>query len=201
MTRKDLLATVASTAALLALTGAPAQAQGGDQFVGDIIATGYAFCPKGYADAAGQSLAIADYQLLFSLIGTTYGGNGLTDFNLPNLQGRTPLHYGTGRGMESIGLGQTPGVETNEMTLATMASHSHTAGASTSAPNQTSPENHAIGSFTAGPSRYAADTPDAPMEAGTVTTTSAGGASFTNIAPVQAIRYCIALEGLYPPRN
>ena len=200
MKAKLFTSAMAGFAALGAGLSAPAVAQSGNDFMGDIVMVGYTFCPRTMLDASGQLLPIAQNSALFSLYGTTYGGDGRTTFALPDLRGRTPLHYGTGPGLSNIPIGQPFGVERNTMTVTTMPTHGHAAFGTTSQPNQTSPGGHTIGSFSSGPNRFAADTPDTPMETGTITNTG-NGASFNNIAPVQAIRYCVVTQGVYPSRN
>jgi microcystin-dependent protein len=203
MKTRFLLTALASASALSLGLGAPATAQSGDNFLGDIVMTGYTFCPRTMADANGQLLPISQYDALFSLLGTTYGGDGRTTFALPDMRGRAPVHTGQGPGLPMARLGQRYGSETNTMSLSNLPTHNHAVGASTSAPNQTSPGGHSIGSFTAGPNRYAAGTPDTAMESSpTSTVTSAGGSqAFTNIMPFQTIRYCVVLQGIYPSRS
>lgn len=203
MKSKLLLTALASAGALSLGFGAPATAQSGDNFLGDIVMTGYTFCPRTMLDANGQLLPISQNDALFSLFGTTYGGDGRTTFALPDMRGRAPVHTGQGPGLPMARLGQRYGAERNTMTQGSLPTHNHNVGASTSAPNQTSPGGHSIGSFTAGPNRYAAGTPDTAMESSpTSTVSSTGGSqSFNNVMPFQTIRYCVVVQGIYPSRN
>lgn len=200
MKAKLLTGAMAGLAALATTISAPATAQSGNDYLGDIVMVGYTFCPRTMLDASGQLLPIAQNTALFSLYGTIYGGDGRSTFALPDMRGRLPLHYGQGPGMNNVAIGQRLGSETNTMTVNTMPSHGHSAYGTTTQPNQTSPGSHTIGSFTAGPNRYAADPADTPMESGTITNTG-NGASFNNIMPIQVIRYCVVTQGVYPSRN
>ena len=203
MKTRFLLTAAACASALAAGFAAPATAQSGDNFLGDIVLTGYTFCPRTMMEANGQLLAISQNDALFSLLGTIYGGDGRTTFALPDMRGRAPVHQGAGPGLPQVRLGQRYGAETNTMTAATMPNHGHAVGASTGTPNQTSPGGHTIGSFTAGPNRYAADTPNVAMESSPTTTITATGGSlrFNNIMPYTTIRYCVVTQGIYPSRN
>jgi len=96
-----------------------------DQYVGEIRMTGFNFAPQGWALCNGQTLPIAQNNALFALIGTTYGGNGSTNFNLPNLQGRVPVHQGTGTGLTTAVIGESAGTETVTLLATNLPSHSH----------------------------------------------------------------------------
>ncbi len=137
-------------AASMAIAGSamatqPANASS-DPFIGEIMAVGYTFCPRGWTDAAGQLLPINSYQALFSLYGTTYGGDGRTTFGLPDLRGRTAMGQGRGPGLPPAMLGQRKGG------------------------NQ-------------------------------VTVSSATGGQTVDATPTLTLRYCVALQGIFPSRN
>lgn len=101
------LLTAAAAAAVLAFSAAaPASDRADEPFIGQVITVGFTFCPRGWARADGQLLPIAQYSALFSLLGTTYGGDGRTDFALPDLRGRVPVHTGQGDGLPEVRLGQ-----------------------------------------------------------------------------------------------
>lgn len=106
-----ILLSSAMCAGLFSISATSAQA-GPDPYIGEIMLSGYNFCPRGWAKADGQLLPIAQNTALFSLLGTTYGGDGRTTFGLPDLRGRTPVHAGHGPGLETIRLGQKGGAET-----------------------------------------------------------------------------------------
>ena len=198
MTRKIILTSMTCLAGWALASAAPAQAQQGSYF-GDIIVMGTSYCPRNFLEADGRSLLISDYETLHALIGNAYGGDA-THFNLPNLQGRSALHRDSGAG---IPVGASIGLFTNTMTTPqTMPNHTHTANASTAAPNQTSPEGHALASFPSGPDRYATNAANTVMEPDTVAVTTGGGASFNNVGPSQVVRYCIAVQNVqWPSRN
>ena len=106
-------------------------AQASEPFIGEIRYFGYTFCPRGWANADGQLMAISSNSALFSLLGTTYGGDGRTTFGLPDLRGRSPLHVGNGPGLTPRSLGEKSGEETVTLTTTQIPSHSHTLMAST----------------------------------------------------------------------
>ena len=201
---KKLLLSAALAAALAAATGAPASAQGGEQYIGDIISVGFPFCPKGWLPANGALLNIQDYVSLFSLYGTTYGGDGRRNFGLPDLVGRTPVHAGTGVDMSPIIIGARSGSVSNTLTMQTLAAHTHLVGASTVAPDSPNPDGGGFGSFSGGPNRYSSATPDASLQnapAPTVEMSAGGNEAFTNIAPALAVNFCVATEGIFPERG
>ncbi len=99
----------------------------GDQYLGEIRMVGFSFAPEGWALCNGQTLPISTYNALFSLLGTTYGGNGSTNFNLPDLQGRLPLHAGNGAGLPVYALGQKAGTQSVILTQQQMPQHTHVA--------------------------------------------------------------------------
>src|SRR4029453_5361926 len=113
---------------------APLGARAGDSpFIGELMLTGYNFCPNGWAAANGQNLSIAQNTALFSLLGTQFGGNGVTTFALPDLRGRTPIGAGQGPGLSDRTIGEQAGVETVTLTTQQMRAHTHAANASTPA--------------------------------------------------------------------
>src|SRR5215475_4860563 len=102
-------------------------------FLGEIRMVPFNFAPKGWALCNGQILSIAQNTALFSLLGTTYGGNGVTTFALPDFRGRTPIHFGQGPGLSNRALGQVGGEENHTLIVAELPSHTHTARGSTAA--------------------------------------------------------------------
>ncbi|RMH16215.1 MAG: phage tail protein [Acidobacteria bacterium] len=160
------------------------------------------FAPRGWAFCNGQLLPIAQNTALFSLIGTTYGGDGRTTTALPNLKGRAPMHPGRGPGLTARRLGQRGGTESITLTEAQMPSHTHTVRASAVPGNNLEPVGHWI-------SRGAPPTPlnvfappssTVPMNAGIVG--NAGGSQpHNNMQPFLAMNFIIALVGLYPSRG
>lgn len=168
------------------------------------------FEPRGWAYCAGQILSIAQNTALFSLLGTTYGGNGTTTFALPNLQGRVPVGAGNGAGLSPYILGQVGGSENTVLTSGNMPAHAHTftVSASNAQANASVP---AAGNSLAAPydtlnftqiAGYVNQAPNTQLNIGTGQTGLAGSSlPFSNIQPYLALNYIIALEGIYPSRN
>lgn len=165
-----------------------------EPFLGQLMLFGGNFAPRGWALCNGQILAINQNTALFSLLGTTYGGNGQTTFALPDLRGRAPLHAGQGPGLSPYALGQVGGTENVTLLATEMPAHTH-AQPATAADETTNRPNAAV------PARGGvyANSPDGSNLAAT---TSAGGSQpHTNIQPYVTLNYCIALEGIFPSRN
>jgi microcystin-dependent protein len=172
-----------------------------DQFVGEIRMFGGDFAPFGWALCQGQTLAIDQYAALFSLIGTIYGGDGVTTFQLPNLQGRVPIHQGQGQGLSNYVIGQSDGSETVTLTAQQIPSHTHPLMASTAASSIASPATDLAGDSTlAGVRMYAVPTTPVLMSPNAV---SYEGASqpHENLMPFQVVNFIIALDGVFPSRN
>lgn len=166
-----------------------------------IIMFGGNFAPRGWAFCEGQLLPIASYNALFSLLGTTYGGDGRTTFGLPDLRGRTPIHKGTGPGLPAISLGQKGGSATTTLQVANIPAHGHTAqlGVSTAAGEDDSPSGNVLAQ--AGSEIYGS-TVNGQMAADSIKVDQTGGSqSFSNMQPFLGVSYIIALEGVYPSRS
>jgi microcystin-dependent protein len=162
-----------------------------DPFIGEVRAVGFSFGPVGWNICQGQLISISDNQALFTLIGTTYGGNGQTTFGLPNLQSRIPVHQGNGYVM-----GQSGGTETVTITASTFPNHQHSLVASSSS---TSPTNLPANNFmAAGLKIYRTEDPSAAMNPAMVSVSNGGNLPHNNIQPYQAINWIIALSGVYP---
>ncbi len=193
-----------SAAALAAAAGvsSASQAQTADPYIGDVMVVGFDFCPRGWAAADGQLLPIADYTAAYSLMGTVYGGNGTVTFALPDLRGRVPIHHGQGAGQPNHVPGSRFGSDSYTLTVAQLASHNHSVrAAGDNSANEASPQNHSFASFPSGQPRYASDSsPSKPMDADLVAYTG-GGQPFNLIAPSTVIKYCVALQGIFPPRD
>lgn len=176
----------------------------GDPMIGEIMQTGFNFCPRGWAKTDGQLLAISSNTALFSLLGTTYGGDGRTTFALPDLRSRAPIHTGSGPGLTPRALGSKTGVETNMMTVAQMPAHNHRAAIKTLSgqPNTNSPVGATFSNSPVNAFNNTATPTGRFMNAETVGLQPVGSATpQTNIQPVLANMYCIALIGTYPSRN
>lgn len=202
-TRLLSCAIVGATAAAGLTLAAPAQA-GSDPILGQITPAGYTFCPRGTAEANGALLPINTNSALFSLFGTTYGGDGRTTFGLPDLRSRIPIHQGNGPGLSTYSWGQRTGVETTTASLANLASHTHRAAIRTlsGAPNTMSPVG-ATFSVTGGNAYNNSATPTGRfMNAGAVGVENTGlGQAQNNMQPYTTIRYCVTTQGLYPSRS
>ena len=168
-------------------------------FVAEIRIFGFNFPPLGWAACQGQILAIAQNTALFSLLGIQYGGNGTSNFALPNLQGIVPIGQGNGPGLSPRGIGQTGGVETVTLTTAQMAAHSHTAACDTAAGDDYGPGTDVWAPDAAGGNEYTAAS-SGQMNAASLSQVG-GGAAHNNLQPYLSMNYCIALQGVFPPRS
>jgi microcystin-dependent protein len=156
------------------------------------------FAPAGWAFCNGQQLAIADNETLFQLIGTTYGGDGQQTFNLPDLQGRLPMHMGTVLG-ETFQIGQAGGEEEVTLTTQTMPVHNHPFAATTDAGSATTPGDSTLARF-AGHSAYFQGAPTAAMAPGSLT--AAGGSQpHDNLQPYLCVSFIISLLGTFPTQS
>lgn len=172
-----------------------AWAGGTESFVGEIMWVPYNFAPKGWATCDGQLLPIARYTALFSLLGTQYGGDGQTNFALPNMQGKVWINAGQGPGLSNYTQGQTGGEETHTLLQSEMPAHTHTIGASTMPADQTAPGGHVFGQAATG--QLYGTNPTATMAAGALTVQGAGQAH-NNMMPYTTLTCIIALQGVFP---
>ena len=171
-----------------------------EPFLGMIQIFPYNFAPRGWAFCSGQILPIAQNTALFSLIGTTYGGNGQTTFALPDLRGRVPISSGQGPGLSPYSLGQVGGVEAVTLLATQIAAHIHPFVPLANSGDATSGK--PAGKFMAQSANaiYAATQDGTQM--GSQTTGSAGGSQpHENRQPFLTLNFCIALEGIFPSRN
>lgn len=170
-----------------------------EPFLGYIALVGFNFAPIGWAFCNGQLLPIAQNEALFSLLGTTYGGDGVTTFALPDLRGRVPIHNGQGPGLSPYVPGQLAGAEQVGLNVNQMASHPHLPQCTTDQGNSTGPGG-AVWAGTAGDNLYAASAPGialAPQAIGP----AGGGQVHENRQPYLALNYIIALSGLFPTQG
>lgn len=164
-------------------------------YVGEIRMFGGNFAPAGWMLCQGQVLPISEYETLFQLIGTTYGGDGQTTFNLPDLQGRVPVHMGTGPNGDQYVIGQSAGVETVTLSVSQIPAHSHVPLASTDTGTQTSPSGNVWANSAKFP--YSPNAPAAAM-AGTAVQNDGGSQPHDNMVPFLAINFIISLFGVFP---
>ena len=168
-----------------------------DPFVAEIRMFGFNFAPTGWAFCNGQLLPISQNTALFSLLGTTYGGDGKSTFALPDLQGSVPIHPGQGQGLSLYDLGQTGGTSAVTLLTSEIPSHSHSFTATEEIVNENNVTNNFFG---AGESRYAP--PAAITQMAPQALPPAGGdLPHNNLMPYLVVNFCIALQGIFPPRS
>lgn len=165
-------------------------------YVGEIRMFAGNFAPAGWMLCQGQLLPISENDALFTLIGTTYGGDGQTTFALPDLRGRIPLHMGQGPGTSSFVIGQQGGVETVTLTVNQLPQHTHPLQASTNLANTGTPTDKVLG-VTAAFDAYIDDTPLVNMNAASFGSTG-GSQPHDNMQPFLCINYIISLFGIFP---
>lgn len=191
-----------SIAAALTTLGAaqPVFAQASDMYLGQMMLVPYTFCPRGWTEANGQIMAISTNTALFSLLGTTYGGNGQTTFALPDLRGRVPVHVGQGPGLPDVALGQVWGTPTTTLTISNLPQHNHSLNASAGGPNTGEPSGSSLATFTGGANVYDnAGAPTKPLKANSIGMTG-NNIPFDQHQPSLGMRWCIALSGIFPSR-
>lgn len=163
-----------------------------EPFVGELRLFPFGITPRGWLPCEGQLINIQTNQALFSLIGATYGGDGRTNFALPDLRGRVPIHKGAG-----INYGASAGEANHTVTINEMPGHTHQVSASSGSAESPDPE----GKVWAGVSdRYGAATAITSMNAGAIGT-AGGSQAHNNMQPYLVMQYCIAMQGIFPPRQ
>ena len=185
----------------------------GNDYLGQIYLTAASFPPPGTAFADGQILPISQNTALFSLLGTTYGGNGQTNFGLPDLRGRVPIGWGQGLGLSNYDLGQKGGEEGHTLITQEMGQHNHNLMADTSVPasnNTNVPSTSVVLGNTVGKQAgsanpfaltlYTSGAPGGTLDVHTIGM-NGGGQAHPNIMPYLALNICIALIGIFPSRN
>lgn len=167
-----------------------------EPYIGEIQLVSFNFAPKGWALCNGQLLPINQNQALFSILGTTYGGNGQTNFALPNLQGRTGVGFSN-----VIPLGLAAGSSTETLTQAQLPSHTHSVNALTDFANSSDPTDRVLGAKgRGGTNPYATATLMQPMSPSSIEPTG-GNQAHNNMQPYLVLNYIIALVGVFPSRN
>jgi microcystin-dependent protein len=167
-------------------------------YVGQLLLVPYNFAPLDWMLCQGQVLAISEYTTIFQLVGTTYGGNGQTTFNLPDLRGRIPIHQGS-NGVSTYVIGQVGGVENVTVTLNQYPQHSHAFEASGNSTGLTgTPTNMTVGT---GAQIYSTDAPNAAMNSAMVGQYAGGGQPHNNLQPFLVLNWIISLFGVFPSQS
>ena len=169
----------------------------GQPFIGEIRMAGFNFAPVGWQFCDGQLLAITEYEALFNLIGTTYGGDGMLTFGLPNLQGRIPIHQGNGGGGEYV-MGQAAGAETVTLSVNQIPAHNHTLNAQSGAGTQPSPSNGVWAASSL--NQFSGSAGTGQMAASSIAS-AGGGQPHDNMPPFLVVNFIIALFGIFPSQG
>lgn len=170
-----------------------------DTFIGHIVPVAFNRVPEGWATCDGRLLPVQQYSALFSLIGTSYGGDGYSTFALPDLRGRTLIGQGAGRGLTERALGQRVGQERVALTIGQMPSHNHSLKASSSPGKEVAAPPVVLAASPAGGGAHYGNSGMAPIHE--ATGIAGGGEAHENRQPFLAIQYLICLEGIYPSRS
>ena len=172
-----------------------------DPFVAEIRIFPFNFPPRGWAFCDGQLMSISQNTALFSLLGTTYGGDGRTNFALPNLQGRAPMHPGQGPGLSLYDLGEVGGTDTVTLLQSEAPAHPHAWNASNQDATNQSPVSELTASGVGGITMYAAPPASlTPLNSNAVGPVGSNQ-PHNNLQPYLTVNFCIALQGIYPPRS
>jgi microcystin-dependent protein len=169
-----------------------------EPFLAEVRIVGFNFAPRGWAFCDGQILPINQNQSLYSLLGTTYGGDGRTSFALPDLRGRVPMHVGSSNGTSHTE-GQKSGEETHTLAANEMPQHKHVVMASSNAATVTNPQGNVLAATTS--DVYTDSTTNLVSLASGSSLNTGGSQAHDNMQPYLALNFCIALQGLFPSRN
>ena len=176
-----------------------------DPFIGEIRIVGFSYPPRGWAVCDGGLIAIQQNPALYSILGTTYGGNGTTTFGLPNLQGNAAMHWGSPPGLTPTVIGEVQGSDTISLTSSQLPTHTHIlqGGTATGSTGQltATPGPTALLSTSNPQLAYAPDATPPVAFAPQAITQAGGNQPHSNAQPRLAMLYCIALEGIFPARN
>ncbi|WP_266170876.1 phage tail protein [Dyella subtropica] len=169
-------------------------------YLGEIRLLSYTFAPVGWADCDGSYLSIADNDALFQLLGTTFGGDGVTTFCLPDLRGRLPLHQGQGQGLTNRLLGERSGVEAVSLTAGQLPAHLHSFSATSDTASSVTPGSSVQLGGLSGDYMYTSDISGRASEspASTMISPTGGSQPHDNTMPTLTVRFCIATQGIFP---
>lgn len=170
-----------------------------EPFLGEIRLLGFDFAPRGWARCNGQLLLIADHQSLYLLLGTTYGGDGRTNFALPNLSGRVPMHEGTNGTGPQRALGHHGGQEAHTLTMEEMPRHDHAVFGTSNTVGETIPATNLLPGQNAGSPYAAAAVANGTM--GQSLSLAGTNTAHQNMQPWLALEFCIATSGMFPSRS
>lgn len=172
-----------------------------DQFIGEVRAFPYTFAPQDWAFCNGQIISIMENQALFSIIGTYYGGDGRVTMGVPNLQGRIPVHFGQSPGIQSVQLGQFDGQPLTQLSSSQLPSHVHSINVLVDQERETTPDNDLFPALIPANAFYKRSfTPNLTMNESSINV-SGSSSPHENRQPYLVMSYCIAVDGIYPPRN
>jgi microcystin-dependent protein len=172
-----------------------------DPFVAEIRIFPFNFAPRGWAFCNGQIMPISQNTALFSLLGTTYGGDGKSNFALPDLQGRAPMHPGQGPGLSPHDLGESAGSATVTLLQSEMPAHAHPLRAATDPANAQVPSAQLTLSRSAGGNAYSTTTTGLVAMSTSALAPAGGDQPHNNMQPYLTLSFCIALQGIFPPRS
>jgi microcystin-dependent protein len=172
-------------------------------YLGEIRLLGFNFAPVGWLPCDGRLVSIAENDALFALVGTTYGGDGVSTFALPDLRGRLPVHQGTGPGLSNYVIGQMSGTESVTLTQNQIPAHTHQAFATTAAATTGTPGPTVLPGTVSGQTMYVTDTSGGlPFTQAPQAMTTAGGSQpHENCMPTLTVGFCIATAGIFPTQN
>lgn len=172
-----------------------------EPFIAQITIFAGNFAPKNWAFCDGQIMSIAQNSALFSLLGTTFGGNGTTTFGLPDLRGRAPIQPGQGPGLSNYALGEMGGTETNTLLITNLPGHNHSLSGTSTSADQASPSGNTLATEPTGSTAfYKTANPNVQMAPLSIGVTG-GSQPMNNLQPYLAINYIIALYGIFPSRS
>lgn len=172
-----------------------------DAFIGEIYMAGFNFAPRNFAFCNGQILSITQNTALFSLLGTTYGGNGQTTFALPDLRGRVPMHFGQGPGLSNRVQGEVSGTETVTLITNQLPSHIHSLNAVTDAGDTSVPTGALLGNTGALDKEYKGSGGTPTTMGATAIGATGGNQPHANMQPYLVLNFYICLSGIFPSRN